>query len=122
MMRMAEQVWSVSLSPLMKRTVMSEARGLPIVFSLWTFAADVAELCGDAAVPATTGLLAIDDAQVRRLKENGVFIDLTQFTRSDSTPGVYYALFDHLSPAKVHDVLHRLVPSLEPHDGRTLTA
>jgi len=104
------------------RVVRSEVRGRPVVFSLWTNERDVAEICGDAAFPATAALLAIDGGQVRELTRAGVFVDLSQFTRSDSTPGLYYALFDFVSPRQVHKVLHRLVPSLEPHDDRLLVA
>ena len=102
--------------------IRSEVRGRPVVFSLWTTERDVAEICGDAAFPATAALLAIDIDQARALKRAGVFVDLSQFTRSDSTPGLYYALFDFASPRQVHKVLHRLVPSLEPHDDRLLVA
>ena len=104
------------------RVVRSGVRGRPVVFSLWTNERDVAEICGDAAFPATSALLAIDVDQARRLKRAGVFVDLSQFTRSDSTPGLYYTLFDYVSPRQVHKVLHRLVPSLEPHDDRLLVA
>jgi len=31
-------------------------------------------------------------------------------------------LFDFASPKQVHRVLHRVVPSLEPHGGRSLVA
>jgi hypothetical protein len=104
------------------RLVRSEAERRPIALSLWTLPADVAEICGDAAVPATAALLAIDRDQAHELLRQGVFIDLAQFTRSDSTPGLYYALFDFVSPKQVHRVLHRLVPSLAPHDDRRLVA
>ena len=104
------------------RVIRSEVRGRPVVFSLWTNERDVAEICGDAAVPATAALLAIDGEQARAAKAAGLSVDLAQFTRSDSTPGLYYALFDFASPRQVHKVLHRLVPSLEPHDDRLLVA
>jgi len=104
------------------RVVRAAVDGHPLAFSLWTYDADVAEICGDAAVPATAALLAIDREQARELQRVGVFVDLSQFTRSDSTPGLYYALFDFVSPKQVHKVLHRLVPSLEPHDDRLLVA
>ena len=97
------------------RVVRVEVNGRPIAFSLWSYDADVAEICGDAAVPATAALLAIDREQARELQRAGAFIDLSQFTRSDSTPGLYYALFDVASPRQIHKVLHRLVPALEPH-------
>ena len=104
------------------RVVRAEAGRRPIALSLWTLPADVAEICGDAAVPATAALLAIDRDQAHELLRLGVLIDLSQFTRSDSTPGLYYALFDFVSPKQVHRVLHRLVPSLEPHGDRRLVA
>ena len=102
--------------------VRAEAHGRPIALSLWTLPADMAEICGDAAVPATEALLAIDAEQAHELLRRGVFVDLSQFTRSDSTPGLYYVLFDIASPKQVHRVLHRLVPSLEPHGDRRLVA
>ncbi|MGD0998933.1 MAG: hypothetical protein ABR941_11540 [Thermoleophilia bacterium] len=104
------------------RVVRAEADHRPIALSLWTLPADVAEICGDAAVPATEALLAIDRDQAHELLRLGVLIDLSQFTRSDSTPGVYYVLFDFVSPKQVHRVLHRIVPSLEPHGDRRLVA
>jgi hypothetical protein len=104
------------------RVVRTVVDGHPLAFSLWSYDADVAEICGDGAVPATAALLAIDREQARVLQGAGVFVDLSQFTRSDSTPGLYYALFDLASPKQIHKVLHRLVPSLEPHDDRLLVA
>jgi hypothetical protein len=95
--------------------VLSEVDGAPLVFSLWRLPQDIAELCGDAAYPATAALLAIDGAQAREAISAGHLVDLTQFTASESIPGVYYALFDHVSPRQVHAVLHRLVPALEAH-------
>ncbi len=97
------------------RLVLSEAGGTPLAFSLWTWPQDIAELCSDASVPATAALLAIDGEQVRAAKAAGLTVDLAQFTRSQSRPDVYYTLFDHASPRQIHTVLHRLVPSLEPH-------
>jgi len=104
------------------RIVRVEVRGTPVAFSLWTIPVDIVEVCGDAAYPATAALLAVDRAQVEKLKRAGVLVDLSQLTRSDSTPGLAYALFDHLSAKAVHGVLHKVVPQLEPHDGRILVA
>lgn len=98
--------------------VRAEAAGTPVAFSLWTSPVDVVEICGDAAVPATAGLLAIDRDQAHELLRGGVFVDLSQFTRSDLVPGLYYVVFDAVVPEQVHRVLHRVVPSLEPDDGR----
>jgi hypothetical protein len=97
------------------RLVVSEAVGQPLAFSLWTLPQDMAELCSDAAVPATGGLLAIDVAQARETAAAGLTVDLAQFTRSQSHPDVYYTLFDHASRRQIHGALHRLVPALEPH-------
>jgi len=97
------------------RLVLSEAGSRPLAFSLWTLPQDIAEICGDAAVPATAGLLAIDGAQARSATAAGLTVDLSQFTRSQSRPDVYYALFDHASRRRIHDALHRLVPALRPH-------
>ena len=97
------------------RLVLSEAGSRPLAFSLWTLPQDIAEICGDAAVPATAGLLAIDGEQARSATAAGLTVDLSQFTRSQSRPDVYYVLFDHASRRRIHDALHRLVPALEPH-------
>jgi hypothetical protein len=93
------------------RLVSTQEKGIPIVFSFWTWETDVAELCGDAAYPATGGLLAIDRAQLSDLSRAGVFVDLSYLTRSESLPGVYYALCDHVSAEQLKVVLGRLVPS-----------
>jgi hypothetical protein len=97
------------------RLVLTEVRGMPLAFSLWSFPQDIAELCGDAAYPATAALLAFDGAQAREAIAAGHLVDLAQFTASESNPGLYYTLFDHASPRQVHAVMHRLVPALEPH-------
>lgn len=97
------------------RLILSEAGDTPLVLTLWTFPQDIAELCGDAAYPATAALLGIDGDQARAATAAGYTVDLGQFTRSESVPGLYYALFDHVSEKQIHTVLHRLVPSLEPH-------
>ena len=99
------------------RLVLSEVGGLPLVFSLWQRPADIAEICSDAAVPATDALLAIDADQARAATAAGHTVDLAQLTRSESFPGVYYALFDHASPRQLHSALHRLVPGLEIDDA-----
>ena len=104
------------------RLVRAEAGDRPIALSLWTSPVDVVEICGDAAVPATAGLLAIDRDQAHELQRGGVFVDLSQFTRSDLVPGLYYVVFDAVDPEQVHRVLHRLVPSLEPDDDGRLVA
>jgi len=97
------------------RLVLSEVGGAPLALSLWSYAADIAEICGDGAFPATAALLAIDGDQARELIAGGVSLDLGQFTRSEAYPGIYYALFDHASKRQIHTVLHRLVPSLSAH-------
>lgn len=104
------------------RVVRLEVHGRPIALSLWSYAIDIVEICGDAAYPATGALLAIDADQARELRQQGVFVDLAQFTRSDSVPGIYYALFDLASRKQLHSVLHKLVPQLEPHDDRMLVS
>ena len=97
------------------RVVLSEAGGTPLAFSLWSRPQDISELCSDASVPATAALLAIDEGQAKDVRSAGVALDLSQFRRSQSRPDVYYTLFDHASPRRIHAVLHRLVPDLEPH-------
>jgi len=97
------------------RLILSEVEGTPLAFSLWSYPQDIAELCGDAAVPATAALLAIDEAQARAVLAAGSTVDLGQLTNSDAVPGVYYALFDYVSERRVHAVLHRVVPALEAH-------
>ncbi len=92
--------------------VLGEAGGAPIVLSLWSYPTDIVELCGDAAYPATSALLAIDREQAHEVADAGVLVDLAQFTRSESNPGLYYALIDHASRRQLEDVLRRLVPAL----------
>jgi len=99
--------------------VLSEVAGTPIALSVWTLPTDIVELCGDAAYPATGALLAVDRDQARDLADKGVLVDLAQMTRSESNPGVYYALLDHASQHQIHDVLHRLIPALAPHGRGT---
>ena len=94
------------------RIVASEVDDQPLAFTLWTYPRDIAELCGDAAYPATAALLAIDGEQAREASRHGVTVDLAQLTRSEAYPGVYYALLDHSSPGQIKAVLRRLVPSL----------
>jgi hypothetical protein len=94
------------------RLVSTQDKGTSIVFSLWSWETDVAELCGDAAYPATGGLLAIDRAQIAALGRAGVVVDLSYLTRSESLPGIYYALCDRVSAEQLRLVLGRLVPSL----------
>lgn len=94
------------------RIVTTEVAGGPLPFTLWSYPRDIAELCGDAAYPATAALLAIDAEQAHEASRHGVTVDLAQFTRSDAYPGVYYALLDHASRAQIRAVLGRLVPSL----------
>jgi hypothetical protein len=97
------------------RLVLTEVGGAPLALSLWSYPADIAELCGDGAFPATAALLAIDRDQAHEFGARGVTVDLGQLTRSEAYPGIYYALFDHVSKRQVHTVLHRLVPSLSAH-------
>jgi hypothetical protein len=97
------------------RLVLSEVGGMPLALSLWSYAPDIAEICSDASVPATAALLAIDGSQARAATDAGHLVDLGQFTRSQSNPDLYYALFDYASQRQIHTVLHRLVPALEPH-------
>jgi hypothetical protein len=94
------------------RLVSTRDKGTSIVFSLWLWETDVAELCGDAAYPATGGLLAIDREQIAALSRVGVAVDLSYLTRSESLPGIYYALCDRVSAEQLRRVLGRLIPSL----------
>ena len=97
------------------RLVISEVGGRPLAFSLWTYPQDIAQICSDASVPATAALLAIDGGQARAATAAGHTVDLSQFSRSQSNPDLYYALFDHASVRQIHTVLHRLVPALATH-------
>jgi hypothetical protein len=94
--------------------VVSQVGDDPLVLSLWSRPQDVSELCGDGAYPATAALLAIDAGQARAATAAGHTVDLAQFTNSESNPGLYYVLFDHVSERQIHTVLHRLVPALAP--------
>jgi hypothetical protein len=95
------------------RLVLSEAKGVPVVFALWTSPTDIVELCGDGAYPASAALLSIEKEQARDLERQDVVVDLSQFVRSDAHPGTYYVLLDYLSHEQVERVLRRLVPSLQ---------
>jgi len=97
------------------RLVLTEAGDEPLAFSLWSYPQDIAQLCSDASVPATAALLAIDGGQARDATAAGHTVDLSQFSRSQSNPDLYYALFDHASQRQIHTVLHRLVPALASH-------
>ena len=97
------------------RLVLSEAGDVPLAFSLWTRQEDIAELCGDGAMPATEALLAIDGEQAREANTAGFTVDLTQLTRSQTRPDTYYVLFDRVTEQRVHTVVHRLVPALQAH-------
>ena len=97
------------------RLVLSEVGGTPLALTLWSYPQDIAEICSDASVPATAALLAIDGAQARAASDAGHLVDLGQFTRSQSRPDLYYALFDYASQRQIHTVLHRLVPALNAH-------
>ena len=97
--------------------VLGEVGGVPLAFSLWRSPTDIVELCGDAAYPATSALLAIDREQAHEVADGGVLVDLAQLTRSESNPGLYYALFDYASRRQLEEVLGGLVPAL-PSPGR----
>lgn len=93
------------------RVVRGQARGRELAFSLWTYPTDIAELCGDGAVPATAAALLVHRDDARRLQSDGVFVDLSQLVRSESYPGYYYALFDYASPLQLRRTMTRLVPA-----------
>jgi hypothetical protein len=93
------------------RVVRGRALGKELAFSLWTYPIDIAELCGDGAVPATAAALLVHRDDARRLQAEGVFIDLSQLVRSESYPGYYYALFDHASPLRLRRAMTRLAGS-----------
>jgi len=91
------------------RLVATQAGDDPVVFTLWTDERDVAAICGDAAYPATAGLLAVDKGQVAGLGRRGVEIDLAALVRSETLPGMYYTLLDHLSELRLREVIEVLV-------------
>ncbi len=92
------------------RLVVTQREGEAIVFSRWTEARDIAEICGDAAYPAALGLLALDKEQVRSLSAAGITVDLSRFVRSETVPGLYYVLLDHVSDHQVRTAVDRLLP------------
>ncbi|NLG64361.1 MAG: hypothetical protein GX537_02000 [Actinobacteria bacterium] len=92
------------------RLVKTQRLGLPIVFSLWSWDTDIAELCGDAAYPAAEGALAVDREQLAELSARGLALDPSFLTRSESVPGMSYLLVDHLSPEQLKRALARLLP------------
>jgi hypothetical protein len=97
------------------RLVMTEQDGTPVVFSLWAEPRDVAEICGDAAYPATGGLLAMEKEQAAELlRETAVVVDLGTMVRSETIPGVHYALLDRVSDQQLRLAVERLVPA-RPH-------
>lgn len=83
-----------------------------LAFSLWTYPTDIAELCGDGAVPAASAALVVHRDDARRLLERGLFVNLSQLVRSESYPGYYYALFDNASPLQLRRTVSRLVPAI----------
>lgn len=92
------------------RLLTTQLRGIPIVFSLWAWDRDIAEICGDAAYPATAALLAIDGEQLTRLQSQGLVLDRSFLTRSESQVGLWYVLLDHVSPERLELVVSRLLP------------
>lgn len=92
------------------RLLTTQSRGVSIVFSLWSWDRDIAGICGDAAYPATAGLLAIDGDQLMFLKSQGVVLDRSFLTRSESQVGLWYVLLDHVSPERLELVVSRLLP------------
>ena len=93
------------------RFVLSKANGETIVFTLWTDPADIVELCGDGAYPASAALLSLEKEQARDLDRRGVVVDLSQLVRSEAHPGTYYVLLDYASREQIQHVLRRLVPT-----------
>ena len=91
------------------RFVLSKANGETIVFTLWTDPADIVELCGDGAYPASAALLSLEKEQARDLDRRGVVVDLSQLVRSEAHPGTYYVLLDYASREQIQHVLRRLV-------------
>jgi len=98
------------------RVIRGQVRGKELAFSLWTLPTDIAELCGDGAVPATAAALVVHRDDARRLQADGVFVDLSQLVRSESYPGYYYALFDYASTLQLRRTMARLVPAFAPHE------
>jgi hypothetical protein len=98
------------------RVIRGDVRGEELAFSLWTYPTDIAELCGDGAVPAAAAALVVHRDDARRLMAHGLLVDLSQFVRSESYPGYYYALFDYVSPLQLKRTLARLVPAYAPHE------
>ena len=99
------------------RVIRGRARGQELAFSLWTYPTDIAEICGDGAVPATAAALLVHRDDARRLQADGVFVDLSQLVRSESYPGYYYALFDYVSPLRLRSTMTRLVPAFVPDEA-----
>ena len=91
------------------RFVLRKVDGATVVFTLWTDPADIVELCGDSAYPASAALLSIDKEQARDLDRRGITIDLSQLVRSEAHPGTYYVLLDHASREQIQHVLRQLV-------------
>ena len=91
------------------RFVLSRTNGETVVFTLWTSPADIVELCGDSAYPASAALLSIEKEQARDLDRRGIAVDLSQLVRSEAHPGTYYVLLDYASREQIQNALCRLV-------------
>ena len=91
------------------RFVLSKANDETVVFTLWTSPADIVELCGDSAYPASAALLSVDKDQARDLERRGIVVDLSQLVRSEAHPGMYYVLLDYASREQIQRVLRNLV-------------
>ncbi|HJW75013.1 MAG TPA: hypothetical protein VJ787_05005 [Thermoleophilia bacterium] len=99
------------------RVISGSVHDEELAFSLWTYPTDIAELCGDGAVPAAAAALVVHRDDARRLLERGLFVNLSQLVRSESYPGYYYALFDNASPLQLRRTVSRLVPAITIHEA-----
>jgi hypothetical protein len=92
------------------RLVLVSAGRKHLVFSLWELREDVAALCGDAQVPSSTSLLAIDEAQARAVCETRI----SDLPRSPTAPSLRYGLLHYTSCREIRRTVYRLTAAAGP--------
>lgn len=91
------------------RLVLSQVGDIALVFTLWESIDDVVQLCNDAAVPANSLLLAIDDEQLLAVQSSGRPLAMQMLSPSESQPGLRYILLHYRNRRQIRRLLHRLV-------------
>jgi hypothetical protein len=91
------------------RLVLSKVGGLSLAFSLWQSLDDIVELSNDAALPASSLLLAIDEDQLRSATAAGRTLAVDLLSASRSHPELRFAVMHYGGRREIRRVLHRLV-------------